>query len=377
MTYRYVVFGAGTQGPAAAFDLAQFGDASEVILVDNDKVKAKRAAKRVNKLLGSAVVKSHVMDMTDKRALTKLLANVDAGVSAVSYRLNEEISKTAIETRTHLCDLGGNTAIVRKQRKLNKKAVKAKVTIVPDCGMGPGFNLSLAHSALREMTEPEHCTIYCGGLPQVPEGELKYALCFSMDGLVNEYSGEADVLLGGQLAKEPCLGGVEKILPPYLFHTGELEAAYTSGGLSTAPWTYQEMFPSLQSLVYKTLRYPGHWDHVRAFRDEGCLRERLEAHLGVSPQEFSDLGIIIVRCTGKNARGGMATVSRSVIDRYDLRTGFTAMQRLTGFHASIVAIAAVKGLIPYGVLPIELVDGDMIIAEMKKRSIFVGQTYSS
>ena len=40
---------------------------------------------------------------------------------------------------------------------------------------------------------------------------------------------------------------------------GELEAAVTSGGLSTMPWTFEGKINLLEN---KTLRYQGHWEQM-------------------------------------------------------------------------------------------------------------------
>lgn len=366
MGYRYVVLGAGAQGVAAAYDLAKFGRAERVILCDADGRKAIDGAERVNKLLGEDIVFIRQLDASNPVQLDDILRGADVVVSAMSFKLNEAVTDAAISAGVHMVDLGGNTAVVNAQHKRNTRAIAAGVSIVPDCGMGPGFNLSLAHSAISAIAKPESCTIFCGGLPQNPEGELKYALCFSMGGLVNEYSGFADVLADGKRRKRACLGSVETLSVASL---GELEASYTSGGLSTAPWTYKAKFPSLQDLKYKTLRYPGHWKMLRKFRKQNRLREELEVRLGTTIREFSDVGLIVVHADGRDASGRAVHVERRVVDLYDEKTQFTAMQRLTGFHASIIAILAVHARIPRGVLPVELISGDMVIAEMAKRGI--------
>ena len=53
---------------------------------------------------------------------------------------------------------------------------------------------------------------------------------------------------------------------------GKLEAAVTSGGLSTMPWTYEN---KLNILHNKTLRYEGHWEQMKAFRELGLFQEDL------------------------------------------------------------------------------------------------------
>ena len=49
---------------------------------------------------------------------------------------------------------------------------------------------------------------------------------------------------------------------------GELEAAVTSGGLSTMPWTFKDRLKVLEN---KTLRYKGHWEWMKAFRELGLF----------------------------------------------------------------------------------------------------------
>ena len=47
--------------------------------------------------------------------------------------------------------------------------------------------------------------------------------------------------------------------------------------------------------------------------------------------------------------------------------GFTAMQRLTGWHAAICLGLAVRGRLGAGVIPVERVPGDLVVAEGRAR----------
>jgi lysine 6-dehydrogenase len=359
------VLGAGAQGVAAAYDLARYGNAEKVLLCDVDVAKAVGGALRVNRLLGGnfAPVYPLAFDAGHPRLVRKMLAGTDVIIGAVSYKMNEEFTDAAIDIGAHYVDLGGNTDVVRKQHKRHLRAVVSNVSIVPDCGMGPGFNLSLAQAVGSILGEPTEIKVYCGGLPSYPQGTLRYSLFFSLDGLVNEYSGFADVLKDGREVKQATLEGKEFV--NLGGSIGKLEAAYTSGGLSTAPATFKRLFPMLKSLEYKTLRYPGHWDIIRAWQQRGDLRAKLEQFLGTTIETVPDIGIIVVE--GKDASG--RSVKLSVVDRFDPLTGFTAMQRLTGFHASIIAILAANKKIPIGVVPVEEIEGAMVSQEMARRAI--------
>ena len=59
-----------------------------------------------------------------------------------------------------------------------------------------------------------------------------------------------------------------------------------------------------------------------------------------------------------------------LIDYDDESTGFTAMERTTGWDASIVAIMMAQGKIKKGAIPVELaVPGDYFVAELERRGI--------
>ncbi|RME44478.1 MAG: saccharopine dehydrogenase, partial [Chloroflexi bacterium] len=144
MSYRYLVLGAGRQGTAAAYDMARFGDAESVVLADADPSVADAAARRVNALVGRAVAAGTGLDVADGKALAGALAEAHVCLSAVPYSFNLAITRVAIAAGAGMCDLGGNTEVVYQQLDLDAEAREAGVSIVPDCGMGPGMTNSLA-----------------------------------------------------------------------------------------------------------------------------------------------------------------------------------------------------------------------------------------
>ena len=85
MKYTYAVLGAGRQGTASAYDMARWGEAKRVILADMDLAVAKRAANRVNQLIGAQIADAAQVEVTDTTALEHVLTGVDAFVSAVPY----------------------------------------------------------------------------------------------------------------------------------------------------------------------------------------------------------------------------------------------------------------------------------------------------
>lgn len=362
MGFRYVVIGAGRQGVAAVYDLARHGEAEGITLVDRDPEIARAGAERLNRLLGRPIAEPAVGDASQPETFAPLLKGADGLLSAASYRFNLGLARIAIETRTHMVDLGGHTGIVREELALDPEARRAGIALVPDCGMGPGMNVTLALAAMDLLDEPEEVRIYDGGLPESPQPPWNYALLFSAEGLVNEYEGEAYFLREGKVTPVPALSELEELeIPP----VGRLEAFVTSGGLSTMPWTFEE---KLRVLENKTLRYPGHCGLLRGLQALGLFgREPIPVGKGrVVPRdllialldrafgdpEVRDVCLIHIRARGK--RDGRPAEARvTLVDRYDPGTGFRAMEKLTGWHAAIVLALAVRGEIPPGATPIE------------------------
>ena len=386
MSYSYAVIGSGRQGVAAAYDLVVFGDASRVLMVDADLGIAQSAASTINRLCGSLIAQADQCDATNLEALRAVLRGTDAILSAAHYNVNLGLTELAVSMKAQLCDLGGHTGVVRQQHAFDAAAKAAGITVAPDCGMGPGLNVSLGAYVMEQLDRPRQVLIWDGGLPQDPQPPWNYVSTFSMSGLTNEYAGSAYFLRNGEIAEVPCFADCEELTfaPPL----GRLEAFVTSGGLSTAPWTWKG---TLDRLENKTLRYPGHCATFSAFDRLGLLgldpidaagvrvvpREvlhtLLEPRIGSGGTIVRDVCVMRVKGIGE-LNGKAAEVTVELIDRYDERTGFTAMQRLTGWHAAIVLGLAVRGRLPRGVRSVESISGSLIVAEGKKRGWHFGET---
>ncbi len=381
MTGCYAVIGAGRQGIAAAYDLAKFGKPDDLILIDKNTGKLKGATDHLNSLLDSQSISSITVDVSNISQLTKALSGVTTLISAVPYTLNLGITGVALAKGINMFDMGGNTHIVRQQLQKDREAKDRGITVVPDCGMGPGMNISLATYAMSLLDTPTDVHIWDGGLPQQPSPPWNYLLSFNIGGLTNEYYGHAYFLRKGKVVEVPCFTGYEKMdFSP----VGQLEAFVTSGGLSTMPWTFQGILTTLEN---KTLRYPGHYAAFKAFADLGLLsptsitiganqiipRDLFHALLEpkIIQSVIHDVALIRIHCRGFNReKPVMATVE--LMDYYDHHTGFMAMQRVTGWHTSILAILATQGKLPSGAIPVEsIVPGKIIVNEARKRGFMI------
>lgn len=380
--YKYVVLGAGRQGTAAAYDMARWGGAEKVKLADFDSQTAQLAADRVNKLMGKIVAEPVEVDVRDLDAIAKLFIGADACLSAVPYYFNLNITNLAIQAGVHYCDLGGNTDIARQQHQLNDSAKANEVSIIPNCGQVPGMGTSLSVYAIELLDEAVDVLMWDGGLPQHPKPPFNYLLTFHVAGLTNEYAEPGIFLRNWKVTEVEPMTEMETVdFPPPI---GQLEAFVAGGGTDTMPWTYEGKIRTLQNL---TLRYPGHYQQLKAYYDLGLwdLKPIKIGAVDVVPRDVfhalfepkvvipseKDLVIVRIKATGKKG-GKNAEAFVEMIDYYDEETGFTAMERGTGWSAAIVAEMMARGQTPRGAGGVEkMVPARPFVAELNRRGLTV------
>ncbi len=379
MSKTYAILGAGMQGTAAAYDLAKFADANRILMGDVSLEQAEKACQRVNKLTGKTLCEAHAVDALSEASLETFLRDADIILSCVPYWMHPKIAHVAIANKTHFVDLGGNTDITLETLKLDQAAQNAGVTVVSDTGLAPGLVNSLGLWLIEQMDEVDSVKLYCGVLPQHPKPPFNYKLTFNIEGLVTEYDFEAVVLRNGEIVKVPTLAETEELTIDEL---GPMEAFTTSGGTSTAPYTLKGR---VKNYEYKTIRHPGHGFLISVFRDTGFWgREEVDVcGVPVRPldvwhkvfgkylDQFTDNDLCAVRAVGVGKKGGQDIRKQiDIFDRQCEETGFTSMERLTGFSMAIYAIDMAEGKMPAGCLRYEnAMTGTRFVDELQRRGI--------
>jgi lysine 6-dehydrogenase len=356
----FAVLGAGKQGTAAAYDFLKFGQADLVIMGDASLEAAERSAARLRTLLPDHAerVAAKQVDATDAEALVEFLEPVHTLLSAVPYFMHPSVAVAAIAAGTNMCDLGGNTGVALRVLALHEEAKKAGVTLVPDTGLAPGLVNTLAVYGMETMDACREVQLRCGGLPQKPRPPLDYKLVFAISGLTVEYFGKAHVIRDGKVVEVDTFNEVETIDFP--MPVGRCEAFVTSGGASTAPLTFEG---KLERYEYKTVRYPGHNAKFKVIKDLGLL-ELDPIKVGdveVVPRDVfhkaaaakidfpEDRDLVVVRAIVKGMKDGKEIVRQfDILDFHDEETGFSAMERTTGFSAAIVCQMVAEGTVPPG-----------------------------
>lgn len=206
--------------------------------------------------------------------------------------------------------------------------------------------------------------------------------------MLEEYTRPARFVEYGQEVIRPALSDVEPIDFPGV---GTLEA-FNTDGLRSLGRTLSAPF-----MKEKTLRYPGHANLMRVFRESGFFATTpievdgqtvrpiaLTSKLLFEQWKLRDeKDLTVMRVTLKGRKDGQAcSYTYDLLDVYDDERGVTSMARTTGYTCSIVARQVAGGLFAQkGICPPEYVGRTKgcwqhLLAEYARRDIDLVETVS-
>jgi lysine 6-dehydrogenase len=376
---RILVLGAGLQGSACAFDLLNSTTDVEVRLAD---VHLDHLPHFLAEFSGERLIPTP-LDVRDHAAVEALMRECDGVACALPYYLNLGMSVLAIRSGAHFCDLGGNTELVQKQKALHEKAVEARVSIIPDCGLAPGMVNILAQDGIDQLDSTTAVRMFVGGLPQDPQPPLNYQIVYSIEGMLDYYTTKSWLVRNGRRMQMDALSELETV--EFTGSPGRLEAFHTAGGLSTMAERYAGR---IQTMEYKTLRYPGHAVIMKAVRDLGLLdtakldvdgtrvapRDVFIAAAGPHLRHPDARDLVALRVVVEGLKNGSETrVTYELIDLHDSKRGISAMMRTTGYSLAITALMQASGEIaePGVHTPDECVPTARFLQELSSRNISV------
>lgn len=379
---RMLVLGAGLQGSACAYDLLQNERVERVILAD---VRLDHLPEFIERYRNDVRLELRQIDARDASTVRSVMTGVDACMNALPYYFNLDVSRIAVESGVHCSDLGGNTAIVFDQMKLHEAAEKSNVSVVPDCGLAPGMINILAEAGISQLDQTDSVKLFVGGLPQDPQPPLNYQIVYSLEGVLDYYTTPSWVVRDGEPKQVEALSEIENVR--FDDPVGTLEAFHTAGGLSTMAWRYKGR---IRTMEYKTLRYPGHADIMRAIRGLGLLdltpvtvkgaavvpRDVFIACAEPKLRKPQGQDMVALRVVVEGRKDGQAKrVTYDLVDRYDAKNGISAMNRTTGYSLSITGQLQADRKVKPGVFtPDQAINADLYIQELGKRGIEIRQT---
>lgn len=284
---RILIAGAGHIGSTVGHLLAKTGE-YEIILADQTLQTIHPELKSMDN------IHLEVLDLMDEKSVTNLIKSkkIEAILSCLPYFCNQKIAKIAHDCDIHYFD---TTEDIEVTAYVEKLASQKKQAFVPQCGLAPGLVNIVANDLMQDINDLETVKIRCGALPMHISNELKYAFTWSVDGLINEYNKPCPAIENHELVMLTPLENLENVQIDGLSY----EAFNTSGGLGSLPLTY---LGKVQSLTYKSIRYPGHRERIRFLLNDLKLRYNIDTLkkilLNAIPFTTEDVVIIYISVNG-------------------------------------------------------------------------------
>lgn len=368
---KIALLGLGKVGKAIAYDLAK---EHNITGFDNDSKQFEAVKDLVN-------IETKQIDLSDGVTISENLQGFDLVVSAVPGNIGFQTLKTIIESGLNCVDI---SFFPEDPVDLNELAEKKGVSVIVDAGVAPGLtNMILGYHCGYMKVHSFNC--YVGGLPFERKMPFQYKAPFSPIDVIEEYTRPV----------RNRVAGIDQVMDPLteqeMLHfdaVGTLEA-FNTDGLRTLLVSY----PEIRYMKEKTLRYPGHADLIKAFKESGFFgREEIELNgqkviplelsskllfdkwnLEESDHEFTVLRVLVEgdqKDKGKNFK-------YDLFDITDQQTGLSSMARTTGFTASATALLMLNsGIKTSGVItPEELAEKNgnfkFIVDHLEERGIIL------
>lgn len=330
---RVLLAGAGKIGSMIAGLLASSGDYHVTV--------ADRSAGQLESLPQSAALERRVLDLTHPGQLVEALRGQFAVLSAAPYSITSHIARAARQAGVHYLDLTEDVATTRLVKTL---AADASTAFIPQCGLAPGFISIVAYDMARHFDSLDCVRLRVGALPQYPSNALNYNLTWSTDGVINEYLRPCEAIVDGVLREVPPLEELEE----FSIDGVRYEAFNTSGGLGTLCET---LSGKVRTLNYRTVRYPGHRDIMKALIQDLRLGQRPEVLKDILehsiPGTMQDVVLVFVTVSGqKQGRLLQETYANKVYGRLIDGVPVSAIQITTAS-----GICAVLDMLAQGQLP--------------------------
>ncbi|WP_192258590.1 saccharopine dehydrogenase family protein [Mesorhizobium caraganae] len=282
-----VVIGSGKIGSTMARLLADTRD-YHVTVVD-------RSAEQLAEIETGPTLSTAKLDIADEAVLAARLSGKIAVLSAAPFQLTVAIATAAAKAGVHYLDL---TEDIESTRQVKRIAKTAKSAFIPQCGLAPGFISIVASDLARKFDSLDSVRLRVGALPQFPSNALNYNLTWSTDGVINEYIQPCEAIVNGELVEVPALEEREELSLDGVTY----EAFNTSGGLGTLCETLKG---KVNTLNYRTIRYPGHAAIMKALLHGLGLRHRRDALKDILeyalPTTLQDVVIVFVTVSGRRS----------------------------------------------------------------------------
>jgi saccharopine dehydrogenase-like NADP-dependent oxidoreductase len=336
---RVLILGGGMIGSAMAKDLAADQGRSVTVADVRSEVLQKVASRT-----GAATVPA---DLANPTTVRRLSGDYDFVIGALPSVFGLQTLRAVIESGRNYCDI---SFMPENALDLDDLARERGVTAVVDCGVAPGVSNMMVGFADAQLDSTEKIEIYVGGIPVERRWPFDYKAGFAPFDVIEEYVRPARLVENGRIVVREALSEPEMMDFPGV---GTLEA-FNTDGLRSLAYTLRAPF-----MKEKTLRYPGHVELMKAFRETGLFSKEplkvgdqmirpLDATAALLFPKWTfaegeeDLTVLRVVVEGTHGPERVR-YTWDLLDRYDAASGLRSMSRTTAFPCTLASRLVMDG----------------------------------
>lgn len=263
-----VLGGAGAMGSITVRDLAETAAAGATLrIADFNLEKAQAMASAFQKLRKKGPrLEAVKVDINDPKGAQKALKGTTVLINTLPYAFNLQVMELALALKAHYTDLGGLFHMTRRQRELNARFEKSKLTAVLGMGAAPGITNLLARQAADQLDSVEAIHVRLAAVDKTrykPQQVLPVSYSFKT--ILEEFSLQPAVFRKGKYRFLKPMSGRE----PYRFPApvGLQQPMYTLHSEVLMAEGFQHQ--GVQEVSFKIAFDPQFVERVQFLRDLG------------------------------------------------------------------------------------------------------------
>ena len=305
--HNIIIAGAGGIAQAVGLILAEWSAVPPTIFIGNRTLdKAQNLVNWIkNGITKPCSIKAfHLAEEGVSKEMESIFKQGDIILDCLPGTQAPKIARFAKDFNMHYANL---TEYVAETEEIKQLAKDATTGFILQTGLAPGYIDVLANHLYKEfcndykVRKVDALEFKVGALTKNAVPPYYYGFTWSPVGVATEYIKEAEVIRNFKKTKLPSLSERATIIIDGITYEEDL----TSGGAANLPDALAE---KVQSLDYKTLRHPGHYDWIEEQIDKlnttdssiEALQLIMENHI---PHIEDDQIILYAAVQGKDAKG--------------------------------------------------------------------------
>jgi saccharopine dehydrogenase-like NADP-dependent oxidoreductase len=370
--HTIIIAGAGGIAEAVGLILAEWSKVAPTIFIGNRTLsKAQKVVKWIEDgTTKSCIIKSfHLSEKSLTNEMKEIFSQGDIILDCLPGTQAPIIAGYAKDYNMHYANL---TEYIAETREIITLAKNASTGFILQTGLAPGYIDVLANHLFEEfcanfsVSKIDTLEFKVGALTKNAVTPHYYGFTWSPVGVATEYIKEAEVIRNFKKTNRPSLSERATIIIDGTTYEEDL----TSGGAADLP---DALMGKVESLDYKTLRFPGHYawiqkqikNLVTTDKPIEALQLTMEKHI---PHIEEDQIILYAAVQGKDANGTLQRreVSKQILPQKVGKHQLRAIQTTTAVpliqSAQLLLESSYKGIILQSEIDTErFLNGNFII----------------